>query len=120
MIAALLGAAGVMLGAAGTHLISDDSNTIKLFEIALRYHMWHVFALLMIGTIIEAPNTPSRGLDISGIIIVTGVLCFSGSLYFRAFGGELPFPWITPLGGILLIAGWVNLAGVGWSIWRSK
>jgi uncharacterized membrane protein YgdD (TMEM256/DUF423 family) len=46
-------------------------------------------------------------------LIVTGTLCFSGSLYLLALTGMKWFGPITPLGGVFLIAGWLTLFYAG-------
>ncbi len=108
LIAALSGLSAVILAAAGSHiLVEDDAGAQKLWATALQIHMFHTVALLGVAALIQ-PGA-SRLTPWSGIAMMLGLLLFSGSLYLRA-GGFVPVPGlVTPLGGLLLMAGWLVL-----------
>lgn len=112
--AALCGLA-VALGAAAAHgpLVPRDAYAQSLFETAHRYHVMHGLALLAVGLV--GPADLGRGravrhlLDATGFFFVLGTVLFSGLLYGRAvFDVVLPGPFL-PMGGFLLILGWVLL-----------
>jgi uncharacterized membrane protein YgdD (TMEM256/DUF423 family) len=69
--------------------------------------MFHALALLGIA-VISSRNQASKTLVWSGILMILGTLFFSGSLYLLTL-----FSWsvglVTPLGGVLLILGWLGL-----------
>jgi uncharacterized membrane protein YgdD (TMEM256/DUF423 family) len=48
------------------------------------------------------------------------MLLFSGSLYGMALGAPRAFGWITPVGGLLLLAGWSLIAMHGWRASRNE
>ncbi len=111
--AAVLGALAVLLGAFGAHQLKSffSNNAVQIFETGVRYHFYHVFALLFTAVIYkEYRNAFIRW---SGILFITGILLFSFSLYFQTFvvGAVQPgFKWvgpITPIGGLCFLAGWV-------------
>ena len=111
----LIGFSGVIavaLGAFGAHglkpLLTDaEMNT---FEIGIRYHFYHTFAIL--AAAILTKNRTSKPLNIAIILFTVGILLFSGSLYLLACKGILGIEsWnflgpITPIGGACFIAGW--------------
>jgi uncharacterized membrane protein YgdD (TMEM256/DUF423 family) len=111
--AACLGALSVALGAFGAHSLKDmvSQESLKIFETAVRYQFYHVFALALTGLLYKA--YANKKLKYAGNLFILGIIFFSGSLYLLTFLGTDNFKWIgaiTPLGGIFLIAGWLLLA----------
>jgi uncharacterized membrane protein YgdD (TMEM256/DUF423 family) len=114
-IAALLGMLSVVLGAFGAHAlrghISDDA--VNIFETAVRYQFYHVFALLAAGILYQ--SFPSKFVKWAGTAFIIGLILFSGSLYILTYvkGAVMPdYNWvgvITPLGGLSFILGWLFL-----------
>jgi len=105
--AALLGAAGVALGAFGAHALRArlDARALEIWDTAVRYHGIHAAALLAIAL---SPLAASlRG---AGWLFALGIVLFSGSLYALALGGPRLLGPITPLGGLAFIAGWLWIA----------
>ncbi len=106
LLAAVSGLLAVILAAVGSHVLAvDGAGAQKLWAVALQIHMFHTVALLGIAALIR-PDSP-RLMPWGGILIMTGVLFFSGSLYLRAGGFAVVPGVVTPLGGILLMAGWL-------------
>jgi len=107
---ALLGGLGVAIGAFGAHALRaalTASGRTETFETAVKYQFYHALALLAIGIIYAA--FPSRVLLNAGYCMLAGVLVFSGSLYILCLTGIRWLGAITPIGGVLMIAGWVLL-----------
>lgn len=112
---ALLGAITVALGAFGAHTLKGmiSSDAVAIFETGIRYQFYHVFALL--ATAILYKEFPSSTTVWAGRLFITGIILFSGSLYFLTAvkGAVLPgynfVGAITPFGGLAFIAGWVCL-----------
>ncbi|TIU27345.1 MAG: DUF423 domain-containing protein, partial [Mesorhizobium sp.] len=52
----------------------------------------------------------NRSLRIAGLVLLVGLLMFSGDLIARDFLGSRLFPMSAPVGGTLLIAGWLAIA----------
>lgn len=118
--AAMLGALAVALGAFGAHALKEKANayTLGIFETAVRYQFYHVFALLASAILFQYFN--ATWLLWSGRLFIAGTLLFSGSLYLLTFfliGGNESMKWlgaITPIGGVCFIAGWVCMAAAVW------
>ena len=118
MLGAGMGALGVTLGAFGAHALEgylavqtpDSSTTARMmatWEVAVRYQMYHAVALLVVG--VWASFQPSRALVIAGLAFVLGVMIFSGCLYALVLTGVKVLGAIVPIGGVLLIIGWLAL-----------
>ena len=107
---ALLGAAAVALGAFGAHGLKArvPAEDVAIFETAARYHLIHALAILAAAWAVDRfPGAPSQ---VAGWLFVFGIVLFSGSLYVLVLSGVRRLGMITPLGGLLLIAGWTALA----------
>ena len=109
-LAAIFGLISVIAGAAGTHALRDtlDASSLRTFETAARFQMYHALALLAVG--ILAMRWHTRILTVSAALFALGILLFSGSLYILALTGISIFGAIAPIGGISLMAGWASLA----------
>lgn len=110
-IAALLGLAAVILGAFGAHALKARLEPAQLlsFETGVRYQMYHALALLLVAVLRD--RLPSRALAAAGWLFVAGVALFSGSIYLLLAGVRWVWP-VTPVGGVLFMAGWMAL-GIG-------
>ncbi|MBF0256496.1 MAG: DUF423 domain-containing protein [Gammaproteobacteria bacterium] len=106
---ALLGASGVLLGAFGAHGLEGHlpANLLRAYQKAVDYQFTHALLLLFIG--LRASQRPDPWLNRAGVFSLAGVLLFSGSLYLLALSGLRGIGWITPLGGISLVIGWLCL-----------
>lgn len=114
-IAGISGALAVMAGAFGAHILKDkmDASSLASFETAARYHLIHSVVMLLIA--MGKQNTLNK-INWTFTLIFFGVLFFSGSLYaltLLSINSGDQFNWlgaVTPIGGLLLIAGWGSLA----------
>ncbi|HEX8349592.1 MAG TPA: DUF423 domain-containing protein [Hymenobacter sp.] len=110
-IAALLGGLGVAIGAFGAHglrAMLEASGRFDTFETAVRYQFYHALALLGVGVLLQL-RPELRGLGLVGWLWLGGVLIFSGSLYTLCFTGITKLGAVAPIGGLLLIGGWIGL-----------
>ncbi len=115
-IAVLSGALSVILGAFGAHGLKQivDENGLKIFETAVRYQFYHVFALALTGVLYK--EFGSKYLYYAGWMFIIGMIFFSGSLYvltYKTAANVSGLNWvglITPIGGVFLIMGWICLA----------
>ena len=103
---ALLAATGVVLGAFGAHALRDvlGPRQQDWWQTAVQYQMWHAVALVALAAL-PLPRT-----GVVAILLALGASIFSGSLYLMALADA---PWlgaVTPVGGALMIAGWLLLA----------
>jgi len=122
LLAALLGASGVALGAYHAHglekmlqkrEISAEkmTKTMDNCETAVRYQMLHALAVLGIGAIVA--SRPSRILMAAVGMFALGVAMFSGGLYLIVFAQNGIHWAIVPLGGLTLIIAWLLTAAGG-------
>lgn len=112
--AVLLGALSVMLGAFAAHGLKQvfAADTLQVFETAVRYQFYHVFALLAAGILYK--DFTNKLIRWAGYFFMAGIILFSGSLYLLCYIKQqaLPLNWIgaiTPFGGAAFIAGWFCL-----------
>ncbi|HEY4156164.1 MAG TPA: DUF423 domain-containing protein [Puia sp.] len=114
--AAVAGGIAVLLGALAAHQLREhmSAQALEVFETAVRYQFYHVFALLAAGILSE--RFPGKWMNRSGSCFIGGILLFSGSLYIisalMAAGTTVPVGLgiLTPLGGLLFILGWIFLS----------
>lgn len=114
--AAIAGGIAVLLGAMAAHQLRQQmpAAALEVFETAVRYQFYHVFALLAVGILSE--RIPGKWMNRSGSCFIGGILLFSGSLYMisalMAAGTSVPMSLgiLTPLGGVFFILGWIFLA----------
>jgi uncharacterized membrane protein YgdD (TMEM256/DUF423 family) len=111
LVGAVFGFIGVALGAFGAHGLKNrvSPEMLAVFETGVRYHMYHVFALLIVAAAIGHIGN-ARLLTIAGWSFVTGIVIFSGSLYALALTGTGILGAITPIGGLAFLIGWASLA----------
>jgi uncharacterized membrane protein YgdD (TMEM256/DUF423 family) len=108
----LSAAIAVGLGAFGAHALKSMLTPAELstYETAVRYQMYHALALLGagLGGRFWAPQTP-QNFVLAGWCFAVGTVLFSGSLYALSLTSALWLAYITPVGGILFVAGWIFL-----------
>jgi uncharacterized membrane protein YgdD (TMEM256/DUF423 family) len=108
--AALTGALGVMLAAFGEHALSARLSPVAVaaFATGARYQMMHALAMGLAALAARGPAKPLA--QTAALLFFAGILLFSGSLYGLALASIRSLGFITPLGGLALIAGWITLA----------
>jgi uncharacterized membrane protein YgdD (TMEM256/DUF423 family) len=115
MLAGLLGGLGVAAGAFGAHALRArlEPRMLEIFETGARYQMYHALALLAVAWLIERGVARAAA---AGWCFVAGTVIFSGTLYLLTLTGARWWGAITPIGGVLLIVGWLLLALAGWRL----
>lgn len=104
------GAVAVLAGAFGAHALKSAVTPERLgvFETAVRYQMYHALALIAAALL---PLSCQNRLHAWGVFCWSaGTLVFSGSLYLLVLSGVRAWGAVTPLGGVLLAAGWIFMA----------
>ncbi len=109
-ISALNLAFAVILGAFGAHGLKARATEAQLawWQTATDYFFYHALGLLALG--ILAKVLPQLPIKISFLLIQVGIFFFCGSLYVMALGLPRGLGAITPIGGALMITGWLVLA----------
>ncbi|WP_303977965.1 DUF423 domain-containing protein [Dongia mobilis] len=107
------GAMAVAFGAWAAHGAEATlpQHAIDWVRTGSSYQLWHAVALLGIAALSQRNSV--RLVTISGLAFALGALLFSGSLYLLAFGGPRILVYLTPIGGSLLILGWLLLLVAG-------
>ena len=107
-IAALNLAIAVALGAFGAHGLKAivSSQQLEWWQTATLYWFIHGLGLLLVGILIRL----NYATQTTAWLLQVGVIIFAGSLYAMTLGAPRWFGAITPIGGVLMIAGWLWLA----------
>lgn len=127
-LGAVLGGLGVACGAFGAHGVAGfvvekypdaalAARRLANWETAADYHLWHALAVVACGLLAgraPAGRDPSKLLTAAAGCFAAGVAVFSGSLYLLVLTGAAWLGAVTPVGGVLLIAGWTLLAVAAW------
>ncbi len=109
---------GVAAGAFGTHGLAgyfeQYPDLAGTYETAVHYLLYHALALLAAAWL--ATIRPGPWTNAAGILFITGILIFSGSLFLLVFTRTSWLGVITSLGGVAFLAGWlcVLMAAVRW------
>ncbi len=114
VLGCVLGFTGVAAGAFGAHALRGklSQDLLAVWEIGVRFQMYHALALLAVaGAVAQWAN---RGAEAAGWLFAGGTVVFCGSLYLLALSGVRWLGAVTPLGGLMLLAGWGALAWAGW------
>lgn len=117
VIASILAALGIIHGAFGAHLLKKYLTVSQLdsWATAVDYHLIHALFILVL-----ALASDHRIIRWTIGLACAGVLMFSGSIYLLCLqdvlGVSLRFLGpVTPIGGLLMIAAWLNLCRVAWA-----
>lgn len=118
ILAAVNGLVATGLSAIGAHALpaSMPAGDKATFAMATDFHLFHALALLGIAAL-AGRFARIQALGVSALLFQAGILAFSGSLYVRTLlgpGSLGVFHWITPIGGLFLMAGWVMLCVAGY------
>lgn len=99
----------VALGAFGAHGLEGrvPASSLKTWDKAVNYQMFHTMALLVTGLILA--KFTSGGAVWAGWMFFVGIILFSGSLYIYSITAIKTFAMITPIGGLAFLLGWVLL-----------
>jgi uncharacterized membrane protein YgdD (TMEM256/DUF423 family) len=111
---ALLCALAVAAGAFGAHGLAArlSERSLELWETASKYLIYGGFGVVLTGLV--ALHGPGRLVGGAGGCLLAGSVIFSGTVFALALGGPRWLGAVTPIGGLLLIAGFVLLAVGGW------
>ncbi|THH41507.1 DUF423 domain-containing protein [Neolewinella litorea] len=115
-LTAILGLLSVALGAFGAHglrqLVAVDQ--LAVFETGVRYQFYHTFALALAAVLLDRSGVRPERIRLAVWLWLAGLVLFSGSLYLLSLREVHGWPVaflgpITPVGGLLLMGGWLAL-----------
>ncbi len=103
---AVLGGIGIAFGAFGAHALRAtlDAKHLEWWNTGVQYQMWHAVVLVALAGV--------PGIRVPAMLLVVGVLLFSGALYLLALTDMRWLGAVAPVGGASLIAGWIGVAVV--------
>jgi len=106
-LAAGLGFLGVALGAFGAHGLRERLSPamLEVYRTGVLYHLIHAVALLAVALGADRLARPRA----VAALFTAGIALFSGSLYALSITGARALGMITPLGGLLFMAGWATM-----------
>jgi len=114
-IGAVWGALAVAMGAFGAHGLKpriEAMGQLANFQTAAQYHMYMALAILAVG-LLQAMGRSGIALSVAGWAFLIGSAIFSGSLYVLSLTGLKWLGAITPIGGTVILVGWIALAVSG-------
>ena len=96
----------VITGAFAAHTLKSklSPDMFQVFEVAVRYQMYHALGLIAVAW--AASQWSSQLITASGWLFVAGIVIFSGRLYILSLTGVRWLGAITPIGGVAFIIGW--------------
>lgn len=113
---ALLGLISVIFGAAGDHFLELTPEQADSLNTAIRYNM--LYAVLITGIALvrftDISANFSKNLLITGIIFIIGTVLFSFGIYASIITRVAALTYLTPAGGLAIMAGWVSLIFSGY------
>jgi uncharacterized membrane protein YgdD (TMEM256/DUF423 family) len=109
-LGAAFAALAVALGAFGAHGLKNTlaPEMLVIYHTGVEYQFYHSLGLLAAG-MLSRGNAESKALKLSGMLMIAGILLFSGSLYALSLSGERWFGDVAPAGGLMFIAAWICL-----------
>jgi uncharacterized membrane protein YgdD (TMEM256/DUF423 family) len=114
-VAAISGFTAVLLGAMGAHGPVHDmlvaSGKLESWETGVRYHLPHSMFLYVLALFLGGAG---RCAKVGWVLVCGGMMLFSSSIYLLASQGWKWLGPVTPLGGLLLMVGWLVLAFASW------
>jgi len=107
---AIFMALAVLFGAFGAHALKNilSPEMLAVYKTGVEYQFYHALGLLLVG--LTGFQVKSKFINWAGILLVAGIILFSGSLYMLALSGIKTIGAITPIGGLSFVAGWICLA----------
>lgn len=114
ILGAIYGGLGVLFGAFGAHVLKRkfSEDQLSSFETGVRYQMYHSLIIIISGIIVPFSSFSQL---VMGWCFITGIFLFSFSIYGLCLTGMRGNKWrmlgpVTPLGGLLLLMGWILFA----------
>ena len=99
----------VLMGAFGAHALKEKLSeySMSIYDKAVFYQVFHAIGILVVSILGQLFNT--QDFNTSGWLFIIGILLFSGSLFILSVTGLKWLGAITPIGGVIFIAGWFLL-----------
>ena len=98
----------MLAGAFGAHGLQDrvGADGVSAWSTGVHYHLLHSVVILGLGLFRDATQ---RSIELPAVLFALGILLFSGSLYGLVLTQQSWLGPVTPIGGALLVAGWLSM-----------
>jgi uncharacterized membrane protein YgdD (TMEM256/DUF423 family) len=105
-VAGLFMATGIVVGALAAHALQKvlEARQLESLHTAVNYQLFNALGLLLIGLLMRGENLPA--LRVVAGLLIAGIVAFSGGIYLMLAGAPRLLGFVTPVGGVLLIAAW--------------
>lgn len=109
-IAGLFMAIGVVVGALAAHALQRvlEPRQLESLHTAVNYQLFNALGLLLVGVLMR--DVAFASLRPVAWLLIVGIVAFSGGIYIMLAGAPRPLGFVTPLGGVALIAAWAWFA----------
>ena len=106
----------VLSGAFGAHALRRvlAFDLMAIYQTGVEYHFYAAFGLVTLGLFGRQGARSAPLFAWAGWLMLAGLVLFSGSLYLLALTGSHVFGFVTPLGGVALLAAWVLFGVAAW------
>lgn len=103
------------MGAFGAHALRGavPADDLAIYQTGALYHLVHAVALFGAALLARDPAGGKEALW-AALAFLAGTVLFSGSLYLLVITGQRWLGAVTPIGGVLFMAGWALVALAGW------
>ena len=91
---------------------------LGVFDTGARYQMYHALAMGLAALAMH--GQAQKRARLAAIAFLTGIVLFSGSLYLLALGGARGLAFVTPVGGLAFLAGWLLLGAAALKLPRPE
>ena len=107
----------VLFGALGAHGLKHTLTTdmLVIFQTGVQYHFYHALGLILVGLVLLINLSQSRLLKLSGWLMFTGIVLFSGTLYIMSVTGIRGLGIVAPFGGLSYMSAWLLFAYAAWT-----
>jgi uncharacterized membrane protein YgdD (TMEM256/DUF423 family) len=107
----------VLFGALGAHGLKHTLTTdmFVIFQTGVQYHFYHALGLILVGLGLLTNLSQSRLLKLSGWLMFTGIVLFSGTLYIISVTEIRGLGVIAPFGGLSYMSAWLLFAYAAWT-----
>jgi len=102
---------GVLAGALGAHALKEHlirMNAMVNFSTATDFMFYHGLALIAVA--LMENRYPQLAFKYAGWLFMAGTVLFQGNLFLLSLTGSSPLSFLTPVGGLCLMAAWLLVA----------
>ncbi|NYT52163.1 MAG: DUF423 domain-containing protein [Candidatus Vesicomyosocius endoextente] len=117
---ALSGTIAVVMDAMSVHIFKHilPIEDIMRIQTAITYQMYHTLMIAIL--VVQSQGILFKSINQSIWLFIAGIVLFSGSLYLYTLTKLYSLVFVTPVGGILLILGWLSITRFAFNFSKIK